>query len=79
MATSVARRPVLRGDMAVQAVVIGSDHRAHRRAPPLIEQGLTVAVIESRRVYSGVTGRTTAKVPLCLQSTIYTDLSGDVG
>ena len=75
MATSEwPERPVLRGDMTVQAVVIGAGITGLTAARLLCEQGLTVAVIESRRVCSGVTGLTTAKVT-ALQSTIYTELS----
>jgi len=75
MATSEwPERPVLQGDMAVQAVVIGAGITGLTAARLLTEQGLTVAVIESRRVCSGVTGLTTAKVT-ALQSTIYTELS----
>jgi glycine/D-amino acid oxidase-like deaminating enzyme/nitrite reductase/ring-hydroxylating ferredoxin subunit len=66
--------PVLRGDMTVQAVVIGAGITGLTAARLLCEQGLTVAVIESRRICSGVTGLTTAKVT-ALQSTIYTELS----
>ncbi len=66
--------PVLRGDMTFQAVVVGAGITGLTAARLLCEQGLTVAVIESRRVCSGVTGLTTAKVT-ALQSTIYTDLS----
>ena len=79
MATSEwPKRPVLRGDMTAQAVVIGSGITGLTAARLLTEQGLTVAVIESRRVCSGVTGLTTAKVT-ALQSTIYTDLSASWG
>ncbi len=75
MATSEwAERPVLGGDMSVQAVVIGSGITGLTAARLLSEQGMTVAVIESRRVCSGVTGLTTAKVT-ALQSTIYSELS----
>src|SRR5687768_15943763 len=79
MATSEwPERPVLRGDMTAQAVVIGSGITGLTAARLLTEQGLTVVVIESRRVCSGVTGLTTAKVT-ALQSTIYTDLSASWG
>ena len=75
MATSQwAERPVLAGDMSVQAVVIGSGMTGLTAARLLSEQGMTVAVIESRRVCSGATGLTTAKVT-ALQSTIYSELS----
>ena len=60
--------------MTVQAVVIGAGITGLTAARLLCEQGLTVAVIESRRICSGVTGLTTAKVT-ALQSTIYTELS----
>ena len=60
--------------MTVQAVVVGAGITGLTAARLLCEQGLTVAVIESRRVCSGVTGLTTAKVT-ALQSTIYTELS----
>ena len=71
-------RPVLRGDMAVQAVVVGSGITGLSAARPLAEQGLTVAVVESHRVCSGVTGRTTAKVTAC-SSTVYSDLQSTWG
>ena len=75
MATSEwHERPVLRGDMTVQAVVVGAGITGLTAARLLCEQGLTAAVIDSRRVCSGVTGLTTAKVT-ALQSTIYTELS----
>ena len=75
MATSEwPERPVLEGDMTVQAVVVGAGITGLTAARLLTEQGLTVAVIESRRVCSGVTGLTTAKVT-ALQSTIYSELS----
>ncbi len=66
--------PVLRGDMKVQAVVIGAGITGLTTARLLAEQGLTVAVIEARRVCSGVTGLTTAKIT-ALQSTVYSELS----
>jgi glycine/D-amino acid oxidase-like deaminating enzyme/nitrite reductase/ring-hydroxylating ferredoxin subunit len=66
-------RPVLRGDMSAQAVVVGSGITGLSAARLLTEQGLSVAVVESRRVCSGVTGLTTAKVT-ALQSTVYSDL-----
>lgn len=79
MATSQwPERPVLRGDMAVQAVVVGSGITGLTAARLLIEQGLTVAVVESHRVCSGATGRTTAKVT-ALQSTVYSDLQATWG
>ena len=75
MATSEwPERPVLEGDMTVQAVVVGAGITGLTAARLLTEQGLTVAVIESRRVCSGVTALTTAKVT-ALQSTIYSELS----
>ena len=75
MATSEwAEHPVLGGDMSVQAVVVGSGITGLTAARLLSEQGMTVAVIEARRVCSGVTGLTTAKVT-ALQSTIYSELS----
>jgi glycine/D-amino acid oxidase-like deaminating enzyme/nitrite reductase/ring-hydroxylating ferredoxin subunit len=60
--------------MGVQAVVVGAGITGLTAARLLSEQGLTVAVVEARRVCSGVTGLTTAKVT-ALQSTIYTELS----
>jgi len=60
--------------MKVQAVVIGAGITGLTAARLLSEQGMTVAVIEARRVCSGVTGLTTAKVT-ALQSTTYSELS----
>lgn len=75
MATSEwPEHPVLRGDMTVQAVVIGAGITGLTCARLLSEKGLTVAVIDARRVCSGVTGLTTAKVT-ALQSTTYSELS----
>jgi glycine/D-amino acid oxidase-like deaminating enzyme/nitrite reductase/ring-hydroxylating ferredoxin subunit len=71
-------RPTLRGDMSAQAVVIGAGIVGLTAARLLTEQGMTVAVIESRRVCSGVTALTTAKVS-ALQSTVYSDLRASWG
>ncbi|HEU4916955.1 MAG TPA: FAD-dependent oxidoreductase [Acidimicrobiia bacterium] len=75
MATSEwLEQPVLRGDVTVEAVVIGAGITGLTTARLLLEHGLTVAVVESGRVCSGVTALTTAKIT-ALQSTIYSDLT----
>jgi glycine/D-amino acid oxidase-like deaminating enzyme/nitrite reductase/ring-hydroxylating ferredoxin subunit len=66
--------PVLNGDISVQALVVGAGITGLTAARQLLEQGVSVAVIDSARVAGGVTGSTTAKVT-ALQSTIYSDLS----
>ncbi|MGH8948794.1 MAG: FAD-dependent oxidoreductase, partial [Acidimicrobiia bacterium] len=79
MATSPwSEGPVLQGDMSAQAVVVGSGITGLTAARLLTEQGVSVAVIESRRVCSGVTALTTAKVS-ALQSTVYSGLSATWG
>ena len=66
--------PPLRGDMAAQAVVVGSGITGLTAARLLMEEGLTVALIDSGRLCSGITAFTTAKVT-ALQSTIYSELT----
>ena len=68
------QQPVLPGDISVQAAVVGSGITGLTAARLLVERGVSVAVIESRRVCSGVTGFTTAKVT-ALQSTIYSEIA----
>ena len=70
--------PPLRGDMAAQAVVVGSGITGLTAARLLTEEGLTVALIDSGRLCSGVTAFTTAKVT-ALQSTIYSELTDSWG
>jgi glycine/D-amino acid oxidase-like deaminating enzyme/nitrite reductase/ring-hydroxylating ferredoxin subunit len=79
MATSqLPPQPFLDGDMTVQALVVGAGITGLTAARLLLEQGVTVAVIESGSVSGGVTGSTTAKVT-ALQSTIYSDLTKSWG
>jgi glycine/D-amino acid oxidase-like deaminating enzyme/nitrite reductase/ring-hydroxylating ferredoxin subunit len=71
--TPVTDFPVLSRDLEVDAVVVGSGIAGLSTARLLVERGLRVAVLESRRLCYGVTGFTTAKVT-ALHSTIYSDL-----
>ena len=64
----------LRGDISLQALVIGSGITGLTAARLLAGEGVEVGVIESERLCSGVTGFTTAKLT-ALQSTAYSELS----
>ena len=54
--------PALTNGLAVDVAVVGGGIVGVTAALLLKEAGLTVAIIESRRVISGVTGHTTAKI-----------------
>jgi glycine/D-amino acid oxidase-like deaminating enzyme/nitrite reductase/ring-hydroxylating ferredoxin subunit len=69
-----AEHPPLRGDISLQALVIGSGITGLTAARLLAGEGVEVGVIESGRLCSGVTGFTTAKLT-ALQSTVYSELA----
>ncbi|MET3164737.1 UNVERIFIED_ORG: 2-polyprenyl-6-methoxyphenol hydroxylase-like FAD-dependent oxidoreductase [Arthrobacter sp. UYEF10] len=66
--------PVQRGDLEVDVAVIGAGIAGLTSALALKRTGLTVAVIETARVGTGVTGHTTGKV-ISLHRLAYTDLA----
>jgi glycine/D-amino acid oxidase-like deaminating enzyme/nitrite reductase/ring-hydroxylating ferredoxin subunit len=65
--------PSLEQDIEAEVVVVGSGITGLSTARLLSAQGLRVVVIEARRICSGVTAFTTAKLT-ALHSTIYSDL-----
>lgn len=66
--------PVLRGDLEVDVAVIGAGIAGLTAALALKRAGRTVAVIETARVGTGVTGHTTGKVT-SLHRLAYTELA----
>ncbi|KRE80733.1 FAD-dependent oxidoreductase [Arthrobacter sp. Soil762] len=66
--------PVLRGDLEVDVAVIGAGVAGLTAALALKRTGRTVAVIETARVGTGVTGHTTGKVT-SLHRLAYTELA----
>ncbi|MFP5330624.1 MAG: NAD(P)/FAD-dependent oxidoreductase, partial [Alphaproteobacteria bacterium] len=56
------RFPSLEGDLSVDVAIIGGGIVGISAARELKDRGLTVAVVEARRVGRGVSGRATAKV-----------------
>lgn len=66
--------PVLRGDLEVDVAVIGAGIAGLTAALALKRTGRTVAVIETARVGTGVTGHTTGKVT-SLHRLAYTELA----
>ncbi|MDQ5861390.1 MAG: FAD-dependent oxidoreductase [Actinomycetota bacterium] len=66
--------PVLRGDLEVDAAVIGAGIAGLTAALALKRTGQTVAVVEAARVGTGVTGHTTGKVT-SLHRLAYTELA----
>jgi glycine/D-amino acid oxidase-like deaminating enzyme len=68
-----APRAPLRGDVAVDVVVIGGGIAGITTALLCARDGARVAVVEARRVASGVTGCNTAKVT-ALQSSVYSTI-----
>lgn len=65
--------PELKGDFSVDAAVIGGGIAGLTTAWNLIEAGLSVAVLEAKRIVTGVTGLTTAKFTVG-QGAIYQQL-----
>lgn len=70
--------PALRGDVEVDAAVVGGGIAGLTAALGLKREGRTVAVIEAGRIGTGVTGHTTGKVT-SLHRLAYTDLAGSHG
>ena len=70
--------PPLDGDGRVDVTVIGAGIAGITTAFLLKQAGLTVALIESRRIVTGATGHTTAKIT-SLHRLIYADLIGRFG
>jgi glycine/D-amino acid oxidase-like deaminating enzyme/nitrite reductase/ring-hydroxylating ferredoxin subunit len=70
--------PPLERDLQVDVAVLGAGIAGITTALLLKEAGLTVAVLEARRIVEGVTGNTTAKVT-SLHRLIYRDLLLDKG
>src|SRR6478672_4445085 len=66
------------GDLEVDVAVLGGGIAGLTTALLLKREGARVAVIEARRVGSGVTGCTTAKVS-ALQSTVYSTIRSRKG
>jgi glycine/D-amino acid oxidase-like deaminating enzyme/nitrite reductase/ring-hydroxylating ferredoxin subunit len=65
--------PALDGDARVDVAILGGGIAGITAAVLLKEAGLTVAVLEARRIVEGVTGHTTAKVT-SLHTLLYRDL-----
>jgi glycine/D-amino acid oxidase-like deaminating enzyme/nitrite reductase/ring-hydroxylating ferredoxin subunit len=70
--------PSLRSGLLVDAVVVGAGITGITTATFLKDAGLKVAVIESRRIVTGVTGHTTAKIT-SLHGLIYQHLTSHFG
>jgi glycine/D-amino acid oxidase-like deaminating enzyme/nitrite reductase/ring-hydroxylating ferredoxin subunit len=65
--------PALAGDLDVDVAILGGGIAGLTTALMLKREGARVAVLEARRVGSGVTGNTTAKVS-ALQATVYSQI-----
>jgi glycine/D-amino acid oxidase-like deaminating enzyme/nitrite reductase/ring-hydroxylating ferredoxin subunit len=70
--------PSLDRDLLVDAVVVGGGIVGLTTAMLLQEAGLNTAIIESRGIVTGVTGRTTAKIT-ALHGAVYRSLLSTVG
>jgi glycine/D-amino acid oxidase-like deaminating enzyme/nitrite reductase/ring-hydroxylating ferredoxin subunit len=66
--------PALSGDVAVDVAIIGGGIVGITAARLLKDRGVTVAVVEARRVGREVTGKSTAKISSQHGSTCYQDL-----
>ena len=71
--------PALAGDVGVDVAIIGGGIVGVTAARLLKDRGLTVALIEARRVGRQVTGKSTAKVSSQHGTTRYQDLVGSFG
>ncbi len=65
--------PSLEGDLERDVVVIGGGMAGYLAAFMLSREGMQVTLLEADRLFSGTTGKTTAKIS-CNQGTIYGDL-----
>jgi glycine/D-amino acid oxidase-like deaminating enzyme/nitrite reductase/ring-hydroxylating ferredoxin subunit len=70
--------PTLRGDLAVDVAIIGGGIVGISAARFLKDRGMTVAVVEARRVGQGVSGKATAKVT-SQHGIVYQTLEQDFG
>ena len=71
--------PELSGDVAVDVAIIGGGIVGVTAARLLKDRGVTVAVVEGRRVGRQVTGKSTAKISSQHGTTRYQDLVGNFG
>ena len=71
-------RPPFDGSDRVEVAIVGGGIVGVSTALALAEQGATVALVEARRISSGVTGHSTAKVS-ALHETQYSFISSRVG
>ncbi len=76
--TTAPIAPALRGDLRVDAAVIGGGMAGILTARALAEEGLHTAVLEARTLGSGQTGNTTAKIT-AQHGLIYTRLIRQLG
>jgi glycine/D-amino acid oxidase-like deaminating enzyme len=72
------RHPVLENDRRADVVVIGAGITGLTTAALLVRSGYEVVVLEARRVGTGTSGNTTAKVS-ALQGSRYQKIAGDHG
>ncbi|PSO74333.1 MAG: FAD-dependent oxidoreductase [Cyanobacteria bacterium QH_8_48_120] len=76
--TQETNYPSLENDVSVDVAIVGAGIVGITAAKLLKEAGKTVAVIESKRVGTGVSGHTTAKIT-SLHRLIYADLIKELG